>query len=822
MSKLRPMPVRVKVAIVGGGVIGASIAYHLAKIGENDFALFERHKLTSGTTWHAAGLVGQLRATYNMTMLAKYSARLYQALEEETGQATGYRRKGALNIADSDGLMDEYRRAASMAKRFGLEILMLSPQQIKEQAPMLNIDGLRGGVYIPSEGQADPSGVTLALTKGARAGGAAIFEDTPIKRIVTDGSRVIGVETAAGDEIAADKVVLAAGLWSRRLAAAAGVTVPVHACEHYYIVTEPVAGLPADMPSIRDVGARAYYKEDAGKILLGCFEKEAIPRDEDDIPDNFSFDSFSGEFEHFEPILEKAMRRLPLLETAGIQLFFCGPESFTPDDRYYVGETPEVRGLFVSAGMNSIGIQSAGGVGMVMAQWLRDGMPPMDLGDVDIARAMPFQRNRRYLSDRVRESLGTLFDVHYPHKQMETARNARLSPLHHALAAAGACFGEVAGWERANWFMPDAQTPPRYDYAFGRQNWFARCGEECAAARDAAVVMDLSSFAKYIVRGGDACRFLNRVCANNVDVAVGKIVYTPWLNARGGIEADLTVTRTAEDEFLILSGVASQTRDMAWLRRQRQADECAEVVDMTSAYANIGVFGPDAAAVLRAAGARGLTENNHPFGAMRQLEVGYGLAMALRLSYAGEAGFELLLPTEFAENAYRAIREAGRELGIVNAGMHAVDAMRMEKARRHFGDDITCEDTPLEAGLGFAVCWDKPFIGREALLAQKDAPRVKRLLQFQLSAGADAPLMFGEEPLLRDGEIVGSVTSAAYGHRIGASLALAYAHHDDGVGNDWCAAGKWEIEIAGERQAAVWCKRPPYDAENKRLVMAGK
>jgi len=389
--------------------------------------------------------------------------------------------------------------------------------------------------------------------------------------------------------------------------------------------------------------------------------------------------------------------------------------------------------------------------------------------------------------------------------------------LHHALRTAGACFGEAAGWERANWFAPN--TSPHYEYAFGRQNWFSRCGDECAAAMNAAIVVDLSSFAKYAVRGGDACRFLNRVCANNVDVAVGKIVYTPWLNARGGIEADLTVTRTGDDEFLILSGVASQTRDMAWLRRHRRPDERVEVVDMTSAYANIGVFGPKAAAVLRAAGARDLGEHHHPFGTAREMEVGYGLATALRLSYAGEAGFELLLPTEFAENAYHALCEAGRAHGIANAGMHAVDAMRMEKARRHFGDDITCEDTPLEAGLGFAMCWDKAFIGREALLTQKGGTRTKRLLQFKLSEGADAPLMFGEEPLLRDGKIVGGVTSAAYGHRIGASLALAYAHNDGGVGNDWCENGQWEIEIAGERRAATWCKRPPYDVENKRLAL---
>lgn len=813
------VPARVNVAIVGGGVIGASIAYHLAKAGAGDVALFERKTLTCGTTWHAAGLVGQLRATYNMTTLAKYSAELYCHLQEETGQATGFRQKGALNIADSDALMDEYRRAASMASRFGLAVEVLSPPQIKERAPMINTEGLRGGVYLPTDGQADPVGVTQALAAGAKSAGAMIFENTPISRLVTDKGRIVGVATAAGGEIAADVVVLAAGMWSRDIAAAVGVTLPLHACEHYYIVTEPIAGLSADMPVLRDVGARAYYKEDAGKILLGCFEKEARPWGENGIPDDFSFDSLPGDFEHFEPILEKAIHRLPLLETAGIQLFFCGPESFTPDDRYLIGEAPAVSGLYVACGMNSIGIQSAGGVGKVMAQWIGNKAAPMDLGDVDAARVMPFQRNRRYLRDRVRESLGTLYDVHFPHKQMTTARNARLSPLHQELAAAGACFGEVAGWERANWFAAPGQKA-EYEYAYGRQNWFARCGEECAAAAGAAAVFDLSSFAKYTVRGADACCFLNRVCANQVDVAVGKIVYTPWLNERGGIEADLTVTRLAADDYLVVSGAPSQTRDMAWLRRQRRDGERVEIVDMTSAYANIGVFGPKAVAVLRAAGAHGADEAGIPFGESREVEVGYALVRALRLSYAGEAGFELLLPTEFALNAYRAIVEAGRDYGLKNGGMHAVDAMRMEKARRHFGDDITCEDTPLEAGLGFAVCWDKEFIGREALLAQKEnAPLRKRLLQFKLSGGADAPLMFGEEPIRRDGKIVGGVTSGAYGHRLGASLALGYAHCDDGVSKAWRDSGQWEIEIAGERHAAEVCVRPPYDPDNAQLIL---
>lgn len=810
------VPAQAQVVIVGGGIIGAATAYHLAKIGIGDVLLLERKEISCGTTWHAAGLVGKLRSSPTITALAQYATDLYLRLPEETGIETGLRQPGALNIADSDGLMAEYRRWAALGQRFGLAAEIFTPEQVAARCPALNTDGLLGAVYLPDDGQIDPVGVTNALIKGAKNGGATVVENCKVTGLQLDGSRVAGVQTADGD-VAAGTVVLAAGMWTRDLAASIGVTVPLQACEHYYIITEPVADLPPDMPVIRDVGSRAYYKEDAGKILLGCFEKEARPWGMDGIREDFSFDELDGDLEHFEPILEKAMQRFPLLQTAGIRRFFCGPESFTPDDRMHIGPAAEKDNLYIAAGLNSIGIQTAAGVGLQLAQWIKDGAPPRDLGDIDIARSMPFQRNRRYLQARARESLGLLYSVHWPYKQVETARPARLSPLHGELQAAGACFGEAAGWERANWFAAAGQ-PPRYEYAFGRQNWFANCGAECRAAQNAALI-DLSSFAKYTVRGADACRLLNRVCAADVDVEVGRIVYTPWLNKNGGIEADLTVTRLAEDDFLVLSGVMSQQRDLAWLRRHQRADERAVVVDVTSAYANIGLFGKRAAAVLEAAGGGRADGAAHPYGAARRTEAGYALVTALRLGYGGEAGFELIVPTEFAVNVYRALKEAGSEWNIADAGMHAVDSLRMEKARRHYGDDLTSEDTPLEAGLGFAVSWDKPggFTGREALLAQKEAPRRKRLLQFSLSAGGDALLMFKDEPILCNGEVVGGVTSAAYGHRTGLSLALGYAHHADGVTNDWCAAGQWEIDIAGERHAATWHQRPPYDAANAAL-----
>ena len=823
---MNTLPQRAQVIIVGGGIIGTATAYHLAKLGISDVVLLERKMLACGTTWHAAGLVGRLRTSPTVTRLAEYTVELLRRLPEETGIATGVRLPGALNIADSDEQMTEYLRLASQRHRFNLEAEVLTPAEIAERCPVLNTEGLVGGVYLREDGQADPVGVTQAFARGAKMHGATIIENCKVTAIQMDGSRAAGVTVAVAGregqpaqtaEMAADTLVLAGGMWTRDLAAGIGVSVPLHACEHYYIVTEPVRDLPPEFPCIRDVGSRAYYKEDAGKILLGCFEEEARPWGGDGISEDFSFDELPGDFEHFEPILHKAIHRLPLLEHAGIQKFFCGPESFTSDDRMLIGPAPEVDNVYIAAGLNSIGIQISGGVGLQLAHWIKEGVPPCDLGDIDLARTMPFQRNRRYLSARVKESLGLLYSTHYPYKQMETARPARLSPLHSVLQAAGACYGEVAGWERPNWFARGGAAP-RYEYTYGRQNWFNFCGEECRAAQQ-AVIMDLSSFAKFRVSGGDAVRLLNRVCANTIDVAPGKIVYTAWLNSSGGVEADLTVTRLAADDFLLLSGVQSQRRDAAWLRRHRRDGECAVITDVTSAYANIGLFGRYAADILAAAGAGEVNDENHPYATMREVEVGYALALALRLGYCGEAGFELLLPTEFAVGVYQALCAAGADYQLANAGLHAVDSLRMEKARRHFGDDLTSEDTPLEAGLGFAVAWDKPdgFIGRAALLAQKDAPRRKRLLQFALAAGAEAPLMFGDEPIFYNGDFVGAVTSAAYGHRVGLSLALGYAHHPDGVSNDWCAAGSWEIEIAGTRHPADWLRRPPYDSDNQAL-----
>jgi 4-methylaminobutanoate oxidase (formaldehyde-forming) len=545
------IPNHANVVIVGGGVAGCSIAYHLTKIGITDVVLLERKQLTSGTTWHAAGLVGQLRATRNLTELAKYTADLYRSLEAETGQATGFKQNGSISVAKTPARLEELYRGASMGKTFGLEIDLLSTAEIRERWPLLEVGDLVGGIFIRKDGQTNPIDTTQAFARGARMRGARIFENTKVERIRVEKGRAVGVETEAG-YISADTVVLCAGMWSHALGRAAGVSVPLHAAEHFYIVTEPIKDVPPNLPVLRVYDECAYYKEDAGKLLVGCFEPVAKPWGMNGIPESFCFDSLPEDADHFEPILAAAVRRVPVLADAGIQLFFNGPESFTPDDRYYIGEAPEVRDLFVATGFNSVGIAASGGAGKVVAQWIQDRRPPMDLADVDIRRAMPFQSNRRYLHDRTVETLGLLYAMHWPYYQYQTARGARRTALHDRLIAAGACMGETAGWERPNWFAPKG-VEPRYEYSYGRQNWFEHCGTECRAVRDAVALFDQTCFAKYLVQGRDACAVLNQLSTSNLDVAAGRIVYTQWLNERGGIEADLTITRLTETQFLVVT-----------------------------------------------------------------------------------------------------------------------------------------------------------------------------------------------------------------------------------------------------------------------------
>jgi 4-methylaminobutanoate oxidase (formaldehyde-forming) len=583
------LPSHARIVIVGGGIVGCSVAYHLARRGCSDVLLIERKQLTCGTTWHAAGLVGQLRATQNLTRLAQYTTELYEGLERETGQATGFRQVGSIAVASNAARFEELKRGASMARCFGLEVQVLSPGAARERWPLLATDDLVGAVYLPKDGRTNPVDTAQALARGARSSGVRIFENLAVTGIHTAGGRVTGVATAAG-EVRADAVVNCAGMWAREVGASAGVSVPLHAAEHFYIVTEPIAGLGSDLPILRDADACSYFKEDTGKLLIGWFEPQAKPWGEGGIPENFAFDQLPADVAHIEPLLAGAMHRVPILESTGVQVFFNGPESFTPDDRYLLGEAPEVRGLYVAAGFNSIGIQSAGGAGKVLADWILDGHPPFDLWDVDIRRCAPFQRNRRYLRDRTVETLGLLYAMHWPFRQAGSARGVRKSVLHERLAAAGACFGEVAGFERANWFAPQG-VEPRYEYSYGRQNWFDHSAAEHRAVREAVGLFDQSSFAKFALKGRDATAVLGRICANDIDVPAGRVVYTQWLNERGGIEADLTVTREAEDTYFIVSSCATQTRDFTWLTRSIPADAHAVALDVSSGYAVLGPWG---------------------------------------------------------------------------------------------------------------------------------------------------------------------------------------------------------------------------------------
>ncbi|HTZ78882.1 MAG TPA: FAD-dependent oxidoreductase [Stellaceae bacterium] len=808
-------PSQARIVIVGGGIVGCSLAYHLAKRGERDVVLLERRQLTCGTTWHAAGLVGQLRATQNLTRLAQYTAELYRSLGEETGQETGFKQRGSLAVAGHAERFEELRRGAAMARSFGLEVEVLTPKEAAGLWPLMDARDIVGAVYLPKDGQTNPVDTTQALAKGAKSRGVRIFEETPVAAILQHDGAAIGVTTPKG-EIAADIVVNCAGMWARELAASVGVTVPLHAAEHFYVVTEPIAKLPSDLPVLRDPDSRAYFKEDAGKLLVGWFEAVAKPWGDKGIPESFCFDQLPEDIEHIEPLLERAMQRVPVLADTGIQLFFNGPESFTPDDRYLLGEAPELRNFFIAAGFNSIGIQSAGGAGKVLADWILDGHPPMDLWDVDIRRAMPFQRNRRYLSDRTVETLGLLYDMHWPFRQVESARGARKSALHDRLAVAGACFGELAGWERPNWYAPKG-VAPEYVYSYGRQNWFEHSAAEHRAVREAVGLFDQSSFAKYVLEGPGAERVIDRVSAANMAVPPGRVVYTQWLNERGGIEADLTVTRERWDRFLIVTSATSQVRDLAWLKRHIPGEARAVAVDVTSAYGVLSVMGPRSRDLLQALTPDDLSNAAFPFATSREIDLAYARVRATRITYVGELGWELYVPTEFTPGVYDALVAEGARFGLRHAGYHALNSLRIEKAYRHWGHDITEEDTPLEAGLSFAVGWKKrDFIGRDALLRQKEEGLKRRLVTFALED--PNRMLYHNEPIWRDGRLVGRITSGMYGHTIGAAIGLGYVTDENRtVPDGFVTSGRFEIEIAGDRVPARAALGALYDPKSERV-----
>ena len=801
------LPSHARVVIIGGGISGCSVAYHLAKAGWRDVVLLERKQLTCGTTWHAAGLVGQLRGSRNMTRLAKYSADLYVQLEAETGIATGMRQTGSISVALTDARHEELRRSAALARAFDIEAHEISPADVTRMYPHLNTQDVVGAVHLPHDGQCDPANIAMALAKGARQMGATIHEGVKVTHVLDDGHRVTGVEYSAGgtiSTIACEHVVNCGGMWGRDLAAASGVTLPLHAAEHFYLVTEPIPGLDR-LPVLRVPDECAYYKEDAGKMMLGAFEPVAKPWAMDGIPEDFAFDSLPEDFAHFEPILEMAMNRMPMFQTAGIHTFFNGPESFTPDDRYYLGEAPELAGYWVAAGYNSVGIVSSGGAGMALAHWMTEGAPPFDLWEVDIRRAQPFQRNRRYLRERVTETLGLLYADHFPYRQVTTARGVRRSPLHEHLKTRGAVFGEVAGWERVNWFAREGE-PREYRYAWGPQNWHQNHRAEHMAVRERVGLFDMTSFGKIRVEGRDACAFLQRLCANDLDVPPGRIVYTQMLNDQGGIESDLTVTRLTETAFLLVVPGATLQRDLAWLRRHL-GEDFAVITDVTAAEAVLCLMGPQSREVLSRVTPDPLDNDAFPFATAREIEIGMGLARAHRISYVGELGWELYVSTDQAAHVFEALMDAAPEIPL--CGLHALDSCRIEKAFRHFGHDITDEDHVLEAGLGFAVKPDKgDFIGRDAVLQKREAGLDRRMVQFLLQD--PEAMAYHNEPILRDGRIVGTVTSGNYGHHLGGSVAMGYVPCP-GETAAQLLSSTYEIDVAGLRIPATASLKPLYD-----------
>ena len=807
------VPKTARAVIIGGGISGCSVAYHLAKAGWSDIVLLERKQLTCGTTWHAAGLIGQLRGSANMTRLAKYSADLYVKLAAETGVETGMRQVGSISVALTHERHEELLRQATVARIFDVEVHEISPAEVKAMYPHLNVADVVGAVALPLDGQCDPGNIALALAKGARMRGAKIIEGVKVTGVTEAGRRVTGVDYEVGGargHIAADVVINCGGMWGRDLAAQSGVTLPLHACEHFYLVTEPIDGI-GHLPVLRVPDECAYYKSDAGKMMLGAFEPKAKPWGMAGISEDFCFDTLPEDFDHFQPILEAAMNRIPLFKTAGIHTFFNGPESFTPDDRYYLGEAPELGGYWIAAGYNSVGIVSSGGAGMALAHWITTGEAPFDLWEVDLRRAQPFQRNRRYLRERVSETLGLLYADHFPYRQPETSRGVRRSPLHEALKARGAVFGEMAGWERANWFARPGQER-EYRYSWKRQNWFDNNRAEHMAVRGGVGLFDMTSFGKIRVEGRDACAFLNRVCGNEVDVPVGRIVYTQMLNPRGGIESDLTVTRLSETAYLMVVPGATLQRDLAWLRRH-VGEAFAVITDVTAAEAVLCVMGPKSRDLLAAVSPNDFSNAAHPFGAAREIEIGMGLARAHRVTYVGELGWELYVSTDQACHVFEALIEA--DPGVTLCGLHTLDSCRIEKAYRHWGHDITDEDHVLEAGLGFAVKTAKgDFIGREAVLRLRDAGLARRLVQFRLTD--PEPLIFHNEAVVRDGVIVGPVTSGAYGHYLGGAVGLGYVPCV-GQSEAEVLGSRYEIEIAGRRHAAVASLVAMHDPKSARV-----
>ncbi len=813
------LPTQARAVIIGGGIVGCSLAYHLTRLGWSDVVLLEQGRLSSGTTWHAAGLVGQLRSHPNMTRLIRYSTELYASLEAETGLATGWKRCGSISVARTADRMVQLRRTVSAARAQGVEIEMLTPAEAGEKWPLMRTDDLAGAVWLPGDGKANPADITQALARGARDRGARIFEGTRVTGIRLDaGGAVSAVETTGG-VIACGALAICAGQWSHEVGRMCGVTIPLHSAEHMYIVTERIPGVFPDLPVLRDPDGYVYFKEEVGGLVMGGFEPDAKPWGMDGIPADFEFQLLPDDWDQFEILMTHGLQRVPALETAEVKTFINGPESFTPDNNFILGEAPEKRGIFVGAGFNSMGIASAGGAGRALAEWMVAGEPSFDLSPVDIRRFARFHGNRAWLRDRVKEVLGLHYAMAWPNRELATARPFRRSPLFDRLEGKGAVFGAKMGWERPNWFAPPG-VERRTEYSFGRQNWFPHVAEEHRACREGVVLFDLTSFAKFLMQGPDAAEVLQTLCANDVAVPVGQSVYTPLLNERGGFESDLTVSRLAPDTFLMLTGTAQATRDAHWIRRHIPGWARAALTDVTSAYAVIGVMGPQSRALLGRVTDVALEKEDFPFGAVREIGIGYATAWACRRSYMGELGWELYVPSEFAVTVYETLAEAGVDLGLRDAGYYALEALRLEKGYRAWGHELTPDCNPWEAGLGFAVRLHKPggFIGREALAAAKGRPMTQHLVGFLATAPDSPPAWGGKSVMTVEGVPVGEITSAAYGYTVGGVVALGWVRSEgEAINQAWLERRQFALDIAGEAVPVRASLEPFYDPAGSKL-----
>ena len=810
----KELPSHSQVVVVGGGIIGCSVAYHLTKEGWTDVSLLERKSLTSGTTWAAAGLCAQVRATRALTSMAVYGTELYGRLEEETEQATGYRTLGSILCAQTKDRRSEYERAAAMARSFRLEMHRISPKEAKDLFPFLHTDDLEAIYWCPNDGVTNPVDTAMALAKGARQGGANIYEETMVTGFHIENCRVKGVSTNRGD-ISCEYVVLSAGMWSGQLGARTGLSIPMHAAEHMHVVTQPIEGVTKTLPTLRDMDSYIYVREEVGGLMLGGFEPKAKPWGEKGIPLDIMFHELNEDWDQFQIFVDGAVRRIPIFETAEIRHLSVVPESFTPDGLYMLGEAPRIRNFYVATGMNSLGIASAAGAGRALAHWIVSGSPQEDLWEVDVRRYFDWQKNAPYRRDRITEIVGLLYADHYPFRQFETARPVHRSPFHERLAKDGACFGSAFGWERANWFAPEG-TPPRYEYSWGRQNWFELSAAEHMAVRENVGMYDLSSMAQFLVQGPDALKALQHICANNVDVPCGKVVYTQLLNDRGGIEADLTVTRLDDGVFLIITAGACATRDFDWIERHIPEGASVVITDVSAGWCMLGLMGPKSRDLLSSVCPDDLSNEAFPYGTAKYIDVGYARVLALRMSYVGELGWELYAPPSLAGALYDSLMEAGKAFDLKLVGLHALDSLRLEKGYRHWGSDIGPDDTPLEAGLGFAVKFNKgDFIGREKLLEQKKSGANRKLALFTLND--PEPLLYHDEPVYRDGELVSRNTHGAYAHKLGRAMGMCWIELPEGAGDEWLLSGKYEVDVEGTLVPAQVSLGSIYDPSGQRI-----